>query len=81
MLREPKHDDRIDGLAEQLQFAPTITPDLIFRTVPDAFTRLPRLKAGEPSCIGRLIEVAMRNDSENSSPTPVRAETGLCDLL
>ena len=26
MLHEPKHNDRIDGLAEQLQFAPTITP-------------------------------------------------------
>ena len=53
MLREPKHDDRIDGLAEQPQFAPTITPDLIFRTVSDAFTRLPLLKAGKASRIGR----------------------------
>jgi hypothetical protein len=49
MLREPKYDDRIDGLAAQHQFAPAITSDLIFRTVSDAFTRLPLLKAGKAS--------------------------------
>ena len=38
-------------------------PDLIYRTVSDAFTRLPLLKAGEASRIGRLIEAGAWSDA------------------
>ena len=50
MWLNPKHEDRLDRLMEQLRLAPALTADLISNVVADACTRLPVLnKAGKAS--------------------------------
>jgi hypothetical protein len=64
MLSDPKYDDRLDRLTEQLRLAPALTPDLIFNVVSDACTRLPVLKeAGKATRIDQLIEAGAWSDA------------------
>jgi hypothetical protein len=47
MLYNPKHDDRLHALAQQLRLARSVTPDLMADIVAEACVRLPLLqKAG-----------------------------------
>jgi hypothetical protein len=47
MLYNPKHDDRLQPLAQQLRLARSVTPDLMADVVTEACMRLPLLqKAG-----------------------------------
>src|ERR1039458_1736768 len=63
MLSDPKHEDRLDRLAEQLRLAPALTADLT-SNVADAYTRLPVLnKAGKATRIDQLIEAGARSDA------------------
>ena len=63
MSSNPKHDDRLDGLMEQLRFAAALTPDLLSNVVSDVCTRLPALKkAGKTVQIDRLIEAGAWSD-------------------
>ena len=43
MWLNPKHEDRLDRLTEQLRLSPALTADLITNVVADACTRLPVL--------------------------------------
>ena len=64
MLSNPKHEDRLDRLMEQLRLAPALTPNLIGAVIADACTRLPVLKrAGKAARINQLIEVGAWSDA------------------
>src|SRR5665213_3330126 len=57
MLSDPKHEDCLDRLTEQLRLAPALTPDLIGIVIADACIRLPVLtRAGKTARIDQLIE-------------------------
>ena len=64
MLFDPKHEDRLDALEEQLRRAPALTPDLISNVIADACTRLPVMKrAGKAARIDQLIEAGAWSDA------------------
>ena len=64
MLSNPKHEGRLDRLAEQLRLAPALTPDLISNVVADACTRLPVLnRAGTAARLDQLIEAGAWSDA------------------
>jgi hypothetical protein len=64
MLSDPKRDDRLDWLTEQLRSAPALTRDLMSNVVSEACTRLPLLKqTGKTTRIERLIEVGAWSDA------------------
>ena len=57
MLSDPKYEDRLDRLMEQLRLAPALTPNLIGAVIADACIRLPVLhRAGKAARIDQLIE-------------------------
>src|SRR5450759_4347093 len=57
MLSDPKYEDRLDRLTEQLRLAPALTPDLLGIVIADACIRLPVLtRAGKTARIDQLIE-------------------------
>jgi hypothetical protein len=63
-MSDPKHDERLDRLTEQLRLAPAITSDLVFKVAVDACTRLATLKlAGKTARIDRLIEAGAWHDA------------------
>ncbi|HZL27458.1 MAG TPA: hypothetical protein VFC39_13115 [Acidobacteriaceae bacterium] len=43
MLSDPKHEDCLARLREQLRLAPALTPDLISNVIAEACIRLPGL--------------------------------------
>ena len=64
MLSDPKHEDRLDRLMEQLRLAPALTPNLIGAVIADACTRLPVLhRAGKAARINQLIEAGAWSDA------------------
>jgi len=64
MLSDPKHEDRLDRLTEQLRLAPAITPDLISNVIADACIRLPVLtRAGKTARIDQLIKAGAWSDA------------------
>ena len=64
MLSNPKHEDRLDWLMEQLRLAPALTPNLIGAVIADACTRLPMLhRAGMAARIDQLIEAGAWSDA------------------
>ena len=64
MLFNPKHDDRLARLMNQLRLAPALTVDLAARVIADACTRLPTLnRNGKAARIDRLIEAGAWNDA------------------
>jgi hypothetical protein len=64
MLSDPKHEDRLDRLTEQLRLAPALTPDLIGIVIADACIRLPVLhKAGKTARLNQLIEAGAWSDA------------------
>ena len=64
MLFDPKHEDRLDRLMEQLRLAPALTPDLIGAVIADACIRLPVLhRAGKAARIDQLIEAGAWSDA------------------
>ena len=63
MLSNPKYEDRLDRLTEQLRLAPTLTADLVSDVVADACTRILVLnRAGKAVWIDRLIEAGAWSD-------------------
>jgi len=63
MSSDLEREHRLDRLAEQLGFAPALTPDIIFNVISDVCTRLPALKkAGKAAGIDRLIEAGAWSD-------------------
>ena len=64
MLSDPKYQDRLDRLTEQLRLAPALTPDLISNVVVDACIRLPVLnKAGKAIRLDQLIAAGAWSDA------------------
>jgi hypothetical protein len=64
MLSDPKHQDSLDRLANQLRLAAELTPGLISNIIADACTRLPVLKkAGKTARLDRLIEADAWSDA------------------
>ena len=64
MLSDPKHEDRLDRLMEQLRLSPALTPDLIGAVIADACIRLPVLnKAGKAARIDQLINAGAWSDA------------------
>ena len=65
MLSDPKHEDRLDRLTEELRLAPALTADLVSNVVVDACSRLPVLnKAGKATRrLDQLIEAGAWSDA------------------
>jgi hypothetical protein len=64
MLFDPKYEDRLDQLTDELRLAPAPTPDLMTNVIADACTRLPALKrAGKAARIDQLIEAGAWSDA------------------
>jgi hypothetical protein len=64
MLSDPKYENRLDRLTEQLRLAPALTPDLISNVIVDACIRLPVLtRAGRAARIDQLIEASAWSDA------------------
>ncbi len=64
MWLNPKYEDRLDRLMEQLRLAPAPTADLISNVVAAACTRLPVLnKAGKAGRLDQLIEAGAWSDA------------------
>ena len=64
MWLNPKHEDRLDRLMEQLRLAPAPTADLISNVVAAACTRLPMLNmAGRAARLDQLIEAGAWSDA------------------
>ena len=64
MLFDPKHEEHLDALEEELRRAPALTPDLISNVIADACTRLPVLKrAGKAARIDQSIEAGAWSDA------------------
>jgi len=63
MLSDPKHQDPLDRLGNQLRLAPALTPDLISNIIAGACTRLLVLKkAGKTIKLDRLIKAGAWSD-------------------
>ena len=65
MLFNPKYEDRLDQLTEQLWHAPALTRDLVSNVVADACSRLPVLSKTEKATrrLDQLIEAGAWSDS------------------
>ena len=65
MLSDPKYENRLDRLTEQLRLAPALTADLVSNVVADACTRIPVLnKAGKATRrLDQLIEAGAWSDA------------------
>jgi hypothetical protein len=64
MLSDPKHEDRLDRLTEQLRLAPVLTPNLVGAVIADACIRLPVLhRTGKAARIHQLIEAGAWSDA------------------
>ena len=64
MLSDPKCEDRLDRLIEQLRLAPALTPNLIGAVIAEACTRLPVLtRVGKAARIDQLIEAGAWSDA------------------
>ena len=65
MLSNPKYEDRLDRLTEQLRLAPALTADLISNVVVDACRRLPVLNRAEEATrrLDQLIEAGAWSDA------------------
>jgi hypothetical protein len=64
MLLDPKHEERLDRLTNELRLAPALSPDHFSRIIADACTRLPLLnKAGGAARIDQLIKVGAWSDA------------------
>lgn len=64
MLFNPKHENRLDRLAEQLRLAPAVTPELFAAIIADSCTRLPVMKrAGKANHLDQLIEARAWTDT------------------
>src|SRR5664279_5190993 len=64
MLSDPKHEDHLDRLMEQLRLAPALTLDLIGAVIANACIRLPVLnKAGKAARLDHLIKAGAWSDA------------------
>jgi hypothetical protein len=64
MLFDPKYEDPLDVLEEQLGRVHALTPDLISNVIANACTRLPVMKrAGKAARIEQLIEAGAWSDA------------------
>ena len=64
MLSDPKHQNRLDRLTEQLRSAQAVNGELVASVVSDACTRLPVLKqAGKAARIDQLIAAGAWSDA------------------
>lgn len=64
MLSDPKYEDCLDRLAEQLRLAPLLTPDLISDVIANACIRVPVLiRAGKAAGIDQLIKAGAWSDA------------------
>ena len=64
MLSDPKHEDRLDRLTQQLRLAPALTPNLVGAVIADACIRLPVLHRAENAAwIDQLIEAGAWSDA------------------
>ena len=64
MLFNPKHQDHLERLADQLRVAPALTSDLITDVIANACTRIPVLsKAGKTARLNQLIAASAWNDA------------------
>ena len=65
MLFDPKHEDRLHRLTEQLRLTPALTPDLISNVVVGACSRLPVLNRAEEATrrLDQLIEAGAWSDA------------------
>ena len=64
MLFDPKYENRLDRLTEQLRLAPALTPDLVSNVVVAACIRLPVLnKVGKATRLDQLIEAGAWSDA------------------
>ena len=64
MLYNPKHDDRLQPLAQQLRLARSVTPDLMADIVAEACVRLPLLqKAGTAHHFEQLVKASAWTDA------------------
>jgi hypothetical protein len=64
MLFNPKHEDRLGRLADELRLAQVVTPNLVSQIVADACVRLPTLiTAGKAARIEQLVEAGAWTDA------------------
>jgi hypothetical protein len=65
MLSDPKYEDRLDRLTEQLRLAPALTADLVSNVVVGACSRLPVLNRAEEATrrLDQLIEAGAWSDA------------------
>ena len=64
MLFDPKYDDCLARLTNQVRLAPKLTPDLISNVIAEGCTRLPALnKAGKVARIDQLIDAGAWSDA------------------
>jgi hypothetical protein len=64
MLFHPKHEARLDRLADKLRVAQGVTRDLISNVIADACVRIPVLtRAGKAAWIDQLIEAGAWSDA------------------
>ena len=64
MLYNPKHDDCLQSLAQQLRLARSVTPDLMADIVAEACVRLPLLqKAGTARFFEQLVKASAWTDA------------------
>jgi hypothetical protein len=61
---DPKYEEHLDALEEQLRRAPALTPNLISNVIADACTRLQVMKrAGKAARLDQLIEAGAWSDA------------------
>jgi hypothetical protein len=64
MLFNPKHEDRLGRLADELRLAQAVTPDLLSAVISEACVRLPTMRAARRAArIERLIEAGAWTDA------------------
>jgi hypothetical protein len=64
MLFNPRHDDRLDRLTDELRFAPAPTRDLLAKVIADVCTRVPAMsKIGQTARLDQLIGAEAWNDA------------------
>jgi hypothetical protein len=64
MLFDPKHENCLDRLTDELRLAPTLTPDLFSRVIAEACPRVAVLtKAGKTRRLDQLIAVGAWTDA------------------
>jgi hypothetical protein len=64
MLFDPKYENRLDRLTDELRIAPTLTPDLFSRIIAEACRRIAVLnKAGKTRRLDQFIAVGAWTDA------------------